>query len=489
MLRSSFIHFSHTTTEVRHTHTHRSSSSSGVCLDTMSATSKALYRSEFEITPENTPEKKSVGGNMDEGSSKRPHSMVSPCSPESNMPVTASQLLEILHNSLKPLKDQMDGMGTQMKTLETKMGSMEESLSGVSGRITELSTKVTKVETDLVMINEKQESSIKTLTDENLMLRRRLVALESYTRRDNLIFYNIPEQPRENTEQGILELLSAGGVNLNPRCIVRCHRLGQYRANQTRPIIVKFHHYKDKMLVMEKRSAIMNACNFNLGVNEDFPREVQERRKIMMPIFHAAKKLHQTDKVRVSLNVDMLLVGNDKYTVENIEKLPANLSPHSVATPQTEDTVAFFTKQSKLSNFYPCKFEINNVFYNSIEQWVSSQKALMFGDLNVHKTIMSETEPRRMKAMATSIKSYDADRWRTEGPNITIRGLRAKFTQCQELGQILMNTGKRQIVEASPDTFWGIGVHVFSKNLFDQSKWTGKNIMGNSLMTIRSELE
>ena len=52
-----------------------------------------------------------------------------------------------------------------------------------------------------------------------------------------------------------------------------------------------------------------------------------------------------------------------------------------------------------------------------------------------------------------------------------------------------MNTGKRQILEANPhDDFWGTGIPLHSDDIWDTAKHRGRNVMGESLMLVRSAL-
>lgn len=54
----------------------------------------------------------------------------------------------------------------------------------------------------------------------------------------------------------------------------------------------------------------------------------------------------------------------------------------------------------------------------------------------------------------------------------------AKFTQHEELGKLLRETGERKLVEDSPrDAFWGVGKH-----------GTGRNELGKCLMRCREKL-
>ena len=62
-----------------------------------------------------------------------------------------------------------------------------------------------------------------------------------------------------------------------------------------------------------------------------------------------------------------------------------------------------------------------------------------------------------------------------------------KFSDNPSLGQILKSTGGNTIAEAAPrDRIWGIGLGADSARR--GVPWRGQNILGNSLMRVRSML-
>lgn len=68
--------------------------------------------------------------------------------------------------------------------------------------------------------------------------------------------------------------------------------------------------------------------------------------------------------------------------------------------------------------------------------------------------------------------------WEEIKEDIMYEGLKAKFTQRKDLGQLLKSTKEKQLVEASPyDSYWGIG----------RNK-RGRNRLGCLLMKLRKDL-
>ena len=166
---------------------------------------------------------------------------------------------------------------------------------------------------------------IQLLKDENHNLKQKMINLEAHSRRNNLIFLGIKEQQRESVEERILKLLKDAKVDLPSRAVERAHRVGRYDPSRTRPCIVKFHHHKDRELALYAGKAIFETAQ--VRVNEDFPREIIQNRKTMLPIFYAAKTNYSQTETTVSLNADVLLIGKGRYTGYNLTMLPPIFQP------------------------------------------------------------------------------------------------------------------------------------------------------------------
>jgi hypothetical protein len=57
------------------------------------------------------------------------------------------------------------------------------------------------------------------------------------------------------------------------------------------------------------------------------------------------------------------------------------------------------------------------------------------------------------------------------------------------MGQFLLATGERVLVEASPyDQIWGIGMAAGNADIENPLRWRGQNLLGFALMEIRDKL-
>jgi len=130
---------------------------------------------------------------------------------------------------------------------------------------------------------------------------------------------------------------------------------------------------------------------------------------------------------------------------------------------------------------------IDGVSYKYGEQWLMAEKARLFGDDVQLKKILKSNSPKDIKAFGRLVKGFDDKVWLRHAQKIAYRGAVAKFGQNTKLRALLLSTGSKTIVEASPhDDRWGIGFAV-SDMLQNRRAW-GTNWLGKSLMKARATI-
>lgn len=155
-----------------------------------------------------------------------------------------------------------------------------------------------------------------------------------------------------------------------------------------------------------------------------------------------------------------------------------------------EDFVFFWGSDSVFSNwFQPNKFTHNNVEYNCSEQYMMHMKALAFGDHEVAKLIMEQTNPRKQKMLGREVRNFDNAAWMTICQDIMVDGLVSKFTQDTRLKTRLLLTNNKILVEASPtDSIWGIGLAEDNPLAWNEATWQGQNLLGKTLVRVRAQI-
>jgi ribA/ribD-fused uncharacterized protein len=148
-----------------------------------------------------------------------------------------------------------------------------------------------------------------------------------------------------------------------------------------------------------------------------------------------------------------------------------------------------FSGAAGLHNGPSADFEINGVTYNCCEQFMMAEKARVFDDADAAQAILAAKSPRDQKALGRTIRGFRERTWNAVCRGIVYCGNLAKFSQDAQLRELLLGTGHRTIVEASPkDPIWGIGLSQDDPQVENPSQWQGTNWLGVALMQVRDEL-
>lgn len=143
-----------------------------------------------------------------------------------------------------------------------------------------------------------------------------------------------------------------------------------------------------------------------------------------------------------------------------------------------------------LSNWYLADFSVNSIQYSSMEQYMMYQKALLFNDMEIAGKILNTTNVGKIKALGRTVKNYEDIIWNGMRQIIVYKGLFEKFQQNIELKEKLLETQDNILVEcAVQDRIWGIGLSMKDERRFELEKWQGQNLLGFSLMMVRTMLK
>lgn len=152
-------------------------------------------------------------------------------------------------------------------------------------------------------------------------------------------------------------------------------------------------------------------------------------------------------------------------------------------------TTLFFGKESPLSNFYACSFEVDGATCTSSEQAFMARKAMEFGDEEVLRLIRDASSPAEAKKLGRRVRGFDEETWSRVRERHMFDVCLAKFSQVDACRAALVRTGDSRIAEASPfDRLWGIGLAASHPNATDPGKWRGANLLGKVLERVRARL-
>jgi len=140
------------------------------------------------------------------------------------------------------------------------------------------------------------------------------------------------------------------------------------------------------------------------------------------------------------------------------------------------DPLYFFDEDHphfELSNFSPHGFELDGVYWPTVEHYFQAQK---FPDSTHRKAIRKASTPEKAKQLGQSRDFPLRPDWSQVKDQVMKRALQSKFSD-PTLRNLLLATGERPLIENAPhDPYWGCG-----------PDGKGKNRTGALLMEVREE--
>lgn len=128
--------------------------------------------------------------------------------------------------------------------------------------------------------------------------------------------------------------------------------------------------------------------------------------------------------------------------------------------------------------------------YNCCEQYMMYKKAILFDDIDTAQKILSELKPAKQQKLGRSIKSFNSQLWDKHKFGIVWYGNFLKYSQHMDLRDRLLQTDNKILAEASPyDLVWGVGFRADDDQILNPDNWTGQNLLGKVLMSIRSAIK
>ncbi|CAD0059121.1 unnamed protein product [Aureobasidium pullulans] len=143
------------------------------------------------------------------------------------------------------------------------------------------------------------------------------------------------------------------------------------------------------------------------------------------------------------------------------------------------------------SQWHKCDFtdiKYPDVTFDCAEQYMMYGKAQVFDSPHIAAKILSAKSPKAQKALGREIEGFTDDVWNPARLGVVKRGSYLKFSQNEKLKKVLLETGDRDLVEASPkDRIWGIGYSAAAAKRTSRDRW-GQNLLGIALMYARRKI-
>lgn len=159
-------------------------------------------------------------------------------------------------------------------------------------------------------------------------------------------------------------------------------------------------------------------------------------------------------------NLGVIAPHKDKY----LYRYNINWLIDEISSGQKHSFVTFWQADEGVENrifsqWYPHQFSVNGRLYETAEQYMMSEKALLFGDFESYKAIMDESNPKICKQLGRTVKYFDSFIWNKSFREIIWHGNLGKLQGDIEFVNALLSTGDAVLIEASPvDDKYGAGL-------------------------------
>ncbi|CAB3244043.1 unnamed protein product [Arctia plantaginis] len=179
-------------------------------------------------------------------------------------------------------------------------------------------------------IREEIDLKLKPLVEENLHLKNEVEKLNEMVKRleygkreNNLIFYGYEESTEEkntNIVKMVTKTLNDSGIEINKRDINKAFRIGKAKG-EARPILVNILNVWKKNEILKNKSSLPK----NIFVNEDFSKEVLEKRRELIPQLKEERKKGHIAFIKY----DKLVVKDKEGNIRDKRKREQSDSPNN----------------------------------------------------------------------------------------------------------------------------------------------------------------
>lgn len=224
--------------------------------------------------------------------------------------------LDQIEKTVNLIHMKVTDLETKVSSIETRVDNVEKSCQFMSSENEDRKRDLAKAKTDIANLKGKcdnMEKNTRSFIENSAKLESKVADLESRSMRDNLLFYGAPEGGESENCENIVKTICADKLKLpEAHALVfdRVHRVGNPSHNKVRPIVAKFHYFKQREAVRQASYAHANELkDAKMGIGVQWPQQVREARKALYPIMQQEKTKGNT----VKLVKDKLFVNGIEY--------------------------------------------------------------------------------------------------------------------------------------------------------------------------------
>ena len=398
-----------------------------------------------------------------------------------NKILKAVEPIESMNEKLDKLSKDFENLKSTVNEHDSEIVKIKTDLKTQSIRSEKCETRINKIENETTVLEQ-------NLMTENKKLKKDMVKLEEYSRRNNLLFHGLEEREGEDCKQSV-QLLLAQQLDFKEAAydmiISKAHRVGPKSKKGSRPIVAQFILSTDVSDILRRRQELTRGdagvyVKQKVFITRDFPEEILRAQRQLRPVLKVAKKLDKD----AHLSRDMLVFKSKAIDLAGCYATQ-ELEVEKIGVIQRQNMIMFHGRFCPFSNFFPASFVIDEKKYNCVEQYFQKKRADYHGKVIESQRIVYSDDPVDMKSIG---KSLEKGHWPEVLQHKAMKeALMAKFHQNERLASLLKDTGEMRIIECNKhDSYWGNGRYLFDK---DASSGTGQNKLGLLLEEVRSLID
>ena len=262
-------------------------------------------------------------------------------------------------------------------------------------------------------------------------------------------------------------------------------RLGAISENSRRPRnnLVRFVSPFWKQEVFRNISKAKDSNKWTgIHVQDDLSQEVIEQRRDLRCLAALAKEKGH----RVSLRGRALVIAEQRYGFNDIDKMPDGISMENAKLTQVEDGWAFQGHHAFLSTMFQCQIKHKGQDFNCAEQAYVYDMAEDAGDQRAMVKVRECQNGYAVKRLGNKTKR--SANWNDKKLGCAEKIQEKKFEQNPVLKERLKNL-KGKIYEATRDDFFGSGLTLAQKHHLGKPQQKGLNHLGLTLEKMRDNLQ
>ena len=359
-----------------------------------------------------------------------------------------------------------------------------DKIDNILCRVDQLQENISK-QSDKISHLAEENGSLKAEIRQLDVYKQRVIDLEIYTKRNNLIFDGVKQSSEKESYMdseikfhNILDKLNIHNpTNIDVETV---HRLGKKFPGKPQPLIVRFVKFSDRQMVWSKRFGLKGS---GIWLREHFPANIEAERQVLKPYYKAALERG----LNPNMTKNILQVDHKNYTVKNLMDLPEPIGVKETSLKQDEGAVYFSDKTHPFSNQFPVEIVIDGIKFNCAEQFINFRKAQIHGDKDTAEAVLKAELPAEQMRLTKHLSQ--SEEWNQLRDVVMKVALSCKFEKDTFLAELLLFTEDATLVYCSPDKYWGIGSKLPDAKKTASHAWKGKNQLGVLLTEVRYLLE